>query len=183
MFRLLPINENNFEKKPNTVDNARLDISARRLWDNCEKTFFDVGITHPTTQSYSGKSLAQNYQRHEKEKDNYNQRMIDIEESSLNPLVFTSDQMTPECSRVNIQQMTGWKDSWKCREPYASVMTDIRTKCRFALLRSTLAAKRGFQGKQSDIHLQDLTDIDLSLILRPTYGVNDVTPFICAIGG
>jgi len=77
------------------------------LQEDCGITVRNVGITHPTTQSYSGKSLAQNYQRHEKEKDNYNQRMIDIEESSLNPLVFTSDQMTPECSRVNIQQMTG----------------------------------------------------------------------------
>jgi len=28
----------------------------------------------------------------------------------------------------------------KCREPYASVTTYIRTKLRFALLRSTLAA-------------------------------------------
>jgi len=27
----------------------------------------------------------------------------------------------------------------KCREPYASVMTYVRTKLRFALLRSTLA--------------------------------------------
>jgi len=30
------------EKKVNTADNARLDISARRLWNSCEKTFFDI---------------------------------------------------------------------------------------------------------------------------------------------
>jgi len=35
-------------------------------------------------------------------------------------------------------------------------------------LRSTLAAIRGFRGKRSDVHLQDLTDIDFSLIPRPT---------------
>ena len=52
--------------------------------------------------------------------------------------------------------------------PYASVITYIRTKLRFALLRSTLAAIRGFRGKRSDVHLQDLMDIDFSLIPGPT---------------
>ena len=51
---------------------------------------------------------------------------------------------------------------------HTSVITYIRTKLRFALLRSTLAAIRGFRGKRSDVHLQDFTDIDFSLIPRPT---------------
>jgi len=54
----LPINENDFERKVNTADNARLDISAKGLWNSCEKTFFDVRNTHPTSQSYSDKSLS-----------------------------------------------------------------------------------------------------------------------------
>jgi len=101
----LPINENGCERKVNTADNARLDISARGLWNSCEKTFFNIWITHPTSQSYSGKSLAKiyRYQQHEKEKkDKYNQRVIDIEKSSFNPLVFTtSGGMAPESTRVN----------------------------------------------------------------------------------
>jgi len=77
---LLPINENDYQRKVNTADNAsRLDISVRGLWNSCEKTFFDIRITHPTSQSHSGKSLTEVYQRHEKEKDKYNQRVIDIE--------------------------------------------------------------------------------------------------------
>ena len=80
---LLPISENDYQRKVNTADNARLDISARGLWNSCEKTFFDIRITHPTSQSYSGKSLAEVYQQHEKEKDKYNQRVIDIEKSSF----------------------------------------------------------------------------------------------------
>jgi len=39
---LLPINENYYERKVKTTDNARLDISARGLWNSCEKTFFDI---------------------------------------------------------------------------------------------------------------------------------------------
>ena len=127
------------EKKVNTADNARLDISTRGLWNSCEKTFFDIRITHPTSQSYSGKSLAEVYQRHEKEKDKYNQRVIDIEKSSFNPLVFTTTGgMAPECNRVN--KRLAEKNS--CMEPYASVITYIRTKLRFALLRSTRISRQ-----------------------------------------
>jgi len=76
---LLPINENDYERKVKTADNARLDISMRGLWNSCEKTFFDIRITNPTSQSYSGKSLAEVFQQHEKEKDKYNQRVNDRE--------------------------------------------------------------------------------------------------------
>jgi len=41
---LLPINENEFERKVNTSDNARLDISVRTLWNSCEKSFFVIRI-------------------------------------------------------------------------------------------------------------------------------------------
>jgi len=73
--------------------------------------------------------------------------------------------MAPECTRVNKRLAEKIAET---QEPYASFMTYIRTKLRFALLRSTLAAIRGFRGKRSDVHLQDLTDIDFSLIPRST---------------
>jgi len=75
---VLPINENQFERKVNTFDNARLVISTRG-WNSCEKTFFALRITRPTLQSYSDKSLLQIHQQHEKEKKGkYNQRVIEI---------------------------------------------------------------------------------------------------------
>jgi len=90
-----------------------------------------------------------------------------MEKSSFNPLAFTTTGgMAPECNRVN--KRLAEKIAEKCREPYASVIMYIRTKLRFALLRSTLAAIRGCRGKRSDVHLQDLTDIDFSLIARLT---------------
>jgi len=74
--------------------------------------------------------------------------------------------MAPECNRVN--KRLAEKMAEKRRESYASVITFIKTKLRFALLRSTLAAIRGFRGKRSDADLQDLTDINFSVIPRPT---------------
>jgi len=93
--------------------------------------------------------------------------MIDIEKSSFNPLVFTTTgRMAPECNRVN--KRLAEKIAEKRKEPYASVITYVRTKLKFAPVRSTLVAIRGFRGKRSDVHLQDLTDTDFSLIPRPT---------------
>jgi len=137
---LLPINENDYQRKVNTADNARLDISARGLWNSCEKTFLDIRITYPTSQSYSGKSLAEVYLQHEKEKDKYNQRVIDMEKCSFNPL--SSQQllgMALECNRVN--KRLAEKIAEKCREPLnnASVIMYIRTKLRFALLNTLIA--------------------------------------------
>jgi len=138
---LLPINENDYERKVNNADNARLDISARGLWNSCEKTFFDLRITHPISQSYFGKSLAEIYQQYK-----YNQRVIEIEKSSCNPLVVTTTAgMAPECNGVN--KRLAEKIAEKCKESYASVMTYVRTKLRFDRLRSTLAAIQGFRGK------------------------------------
>ena len=125
-----------------------MDITARGLWNSCEKTFFDIRITHPTSQSYSGKSLAEVYQQHEKEKkDKFNQRVIDIEKSSFNPLVFTtSGGMAPECNRAN--KRLAEKIAEKRREPYASVITYTRTKLRFALLRAPLLQYEDFEANE-----------------------------------
>jgi len=78
-------------------ENRSLQQSARKLtaslWNSCEKTFFDIRITHPTSQSYSGKSLAEVYQQQKKEKkDKYNQRVIDIEKSSFKSIPLSSQQ-------------------------------------------------------------------------------------------
>jgi len=55
-------------------------------------------ITHPTAQSYPSKSLSQIYQQHEKEKDKYNQSIIDVKKFSFSPCVFiTSGGTTPKC--------------------------------------------------------------------------------------
>jgi len=60
---LLPIIEIDYERKFNTADNARLDISARGLWNSCEKNFFDMRITHLPSQPYSGKPPTKVYQQ------------------------------------------------------------------------------------------------------------------------
>jgi len=81
-------------------------------------------------------------------------RRIDI----TNPLILQVLIQYPECAKVN-KRLTE-KTAGKCKEPYASVMTYIRTKLRFGLLRSTLAAVRGFRGKRNDANFQDLPTLN-----------------------
>ena len=100
-------------------------------------------------------------------KHRYNNRIINVEKSSFSPLVFTtSGGMAPECARVN--KRLAELIAQKRREPLPIVMNHIRTKLRFALLRSTLAAIRGDRGRRSDLHVKELTVIDFSMIPAPT---------------
>ena len=82
-----------------------------------------------------------------------------------NKVEETRAEIQDQLNRYQIlHQILSFKDKWwdvtrvkkrlaekiaeKCRESHASVMTYIRTKLRFSLLRSTLAAIWGLQGKR-----------------------------------
>ena len=60
---LIPIEQDGIQG--NTADKARLDISARGVWSQCEKTFFDVRVTHPNAESMKAKSLQQIYKHND----------------------------------------------------------------------------------------------------------------------
>jgi len=117
----------------------------------------DVRITHPTSQSYSDKSLfhrSTNSMKKKKQVILTKEWLTLTEKSSFNPFVFiTSGGMTPHCTKVDKRLAE------KCRKPHASVITYIRTKLRFAPLRSILFAIWGFWGKQSSRISQTLTSV------------------------
>ena len=143
----------------NTTDGARLDISAVGLWSEYERTFFDIRVTHPTAESYMKKSLENLYRENENQKKRmYNDRIINVEKSTFTPLVFTTTGgMGTECSRMN--KRLAELISEKKGEKYAHVMQYIRTRLRFALLRCTLVAIRGFRGKKisPESHIDDIS--------------------------
>ena len=92
----------------------------------------------------------------------YNDRVLQIEKASFVPLVYTtSGGMGPQCEKVHkhIAQMIAEKKN----EKYASVMSHIRTRLRFALLRSTLTAIRGTRGKRK-MYEDEVANINFNLI-------------------
>ena len=102
------------------------------------------------------------YRENENEKKRaYNDRVMNIEKGAFTPLVFsTTGGMGPECTRLNKQLAE--LISQKTGEVYAHVMRHLRTRLRFALLRATLVAVRGYRGQKGQS--EELEDISFNLI-------------------
>ena len=148
----------------NTAEKARLDISAIGVWGRYEKTFFDVRVTHPNAESYMTKSLETIYKEHESEKKSqYNDRVLHNERASFTPLVFTTTGgMGHECEKLNrrIANLLARKRN----APYHKVISYVRHKLRFALLRTILYAVRGIRGKERAVYEESIEDISFNLI-------------------
>jgi len=144
---LLPVNPNKFKPRTNTTVGARLDVSARGVWSTFERSFYDVRVTHPNCLSNVGKPVAAIYIEHQNSKKiEYEERVIESEKGSFTPLIFTtSGGMGPEGSMFykRLAELTAAKKN----EQYAIVMNYIRTRLRFAILRSTLIGVRGERGR------------------------------------
>ena len=118
------------------------------MWSTFERTFFDVRVLHPNCPSYQSSSITTLYKNHEKEKmKKYIQRVQTVEKGSFTPLVYTTfggwgPQATAYHKRLASLIAT------KRNEDYHHVMNHIRTRIRFALLKSVLVAVRGERGRR-----------------------------------
>ena len=79
------------ETRANKTDEARLDIAARGFWVNGQKAFFDVRVINPIAGRYKNLKIEKACEVNEKEKKRtYNQRVLQIEQGTFTPLVFTA---------------------------------------------------------------------------------------------
>ena len=87
--KLLPLTGETFKlKTTNTRPDARLDITARGVWNTVDKTFFDVRVFHDGNKSNSG-PIDKVFQKHEAEKKRtYNSRVLEVEKSTFTPPRF-----------------------------------------------------------------------------------------------
>ena len=164
---LMPVNVSLFKRRSNTQDEARLDISAVGVYAPFEKTYFDVRVTHPNCKTNIFKPLAQVFAEHEKaKKDTYEERVRESEKGSFIPLIFsTSGGMGPMTS-VLVKRLSE-KISDNSYEARRMVTNYIRTKIRFAILRSTLIALRGIRGRGKTMyHNVSMDNISLNIILH-----------------
>ena len=95
-------------------------------------------------------TVDQLYKTHEKEKmRKYNSRILTVEKGSFTPLVYTTfGGWAPQATRYH--QRLAEKLSKKRNEDYSKIMSYMRTRVRFSLLRSVLVAVRGERGKKAD---------------------------------
>ena len=148
----------------NTSREARLDIAARNVWSDNQRAFFDVRVFDPNARRFQNQTLSQAYLANEREKKrHYNERVLEVENGTFTPLVFSvHGGMSPEC-RVFYKRLSALL-SEKRGENYSVVATWVRTRTSFSLLRSALMSIRGtrhryYQPKVAEVDMElDLTE-------------------------
>jgi len=156
------VNGEVLEKKGNDADEARLDIRARGFWRQAQNNWFDVRVTNPNSISQIELSLDKIYNKHENEKKKrYNERVINIEHGTFTPLVFSiTGGMGPECTMYH--KHLAERIAEKLGERYEKVLTYIRVKLSFIILKAALLCLRGSRSLPSK-NLSNATD-DFGLV-------------------
>ena len=158
---LLPIERDSLAG--NTKKKARLDVAGVGVWGAYEKTFLDIRIMHPNSDSYVNKPIDQVYSLHENlKKRAYNERVMQVERGSFTPIVgSTFGGMGTEANRHH--KRIASLIAQKRKEEYADVIGYIRTRLRFSLLKSVLTAVRGVRGKSKRFPAP-ISSVEFSLI-------------------
>ena len=127
----------------NTADEARLDIKAGGFWAKWVTAFFDVRVTHVNSNSNSKHTTAEIFKSQEQEKKRkYHQRVIEVEQGHFTPLIFGTNGGIGSEGQLFLKKLaTGL--SIQQDESYASVMTWLRTKLSFVILKSVHTCIRG----------------------------------------
>ena len=130
-------------RSTNMRDEARLDISARGFWTKYQMAFFDVRVFDPSAKRYDGKTLQQCYRKNEMEKKRkYNERILQVENGSFTPLVFSvNGGMGKEANKC--YSRIAEKLAEKRDEPYSVMMSWIRRKIFFSMMKSIIMCIRG----------------------------------------
>ena len=154
--------ENFPNRSANRTDEARLDVSATGLWVPYQKAFLDVRVFNPSAKKY--RTIDQAFIMNEREKKNeYCQRVLQIENGTFNPLVFSiNGGMGKECAAVykRIAQMMADKRE---STSYSDCITFIRTRLSFAVLRSAMRCIRGSRKLNNRVPIDEQ---DISLVME-----------------
>jgi hypothetical protein len=126
-----------------STDEARSDIRARSFWQRQRNAFFDLRVFYPHASSYLSKSLPSLYASIERiKKREYADRILQVEQGSFTPLVFSSlGGMGPETSAAMKQLATAL--SSHRNEPYSHTMCLLRCRISFSLMRASSTCLRG----------------------------------------
>ena len=126
-----------------TGDGARPDIRARGVWRKGQNAFFDVRMTNVNSNYQSHLTAERVYAKHEAEKKReYNARIMQVEHGTFSPLIFSlNGGVGPECDRFH--KHVAHKIAEKSGERYDHIITWIRCKLSFLILRACLICVRG----------------------------------------
>ena len=125
-------------------DDARSDIKANGLWESrFNKTYLDVKIFIPLAKSCP-ESSSEAYKYHESIKKNkYEQRLTEVEKGTFCPLKQLASKLS-------------------ARKRTATLISYLRTKISFALLRSSILCFRG----SSTLRRREVADASMGALVE-----------------
>jgi len=158
---LLPLTGETLIKTSNITNEARLDFSARYFWNRGERAFFDVRVVNPFAQRHKQQKLENVLKNNEREKKTaYNSRVINIEHGSFTPVVMTNyggiGREGEHFVKTLAKKLATKKNIMECK-----IVSYIRTKLCFALLRASLLCLRGTRVLNVKKLNIDLNEIEL----------------------
>ena len=141
----------------NSSDEARLDVSARGFWQRGQRAFFYVKVFNPFAKSHLNQRLETAFTSIDNEKKrHYNQRIIEVEHGSFNPLVFTPYGGSGREAEGFLAELAN-KVSENKHMSYSIVIGWLRAKLSFNLLRSAVLCIRGSRAPRQEFNV-DVTE-------------------------
>ena len=141
--QLQPVRGEKFKNKIIDGDEARLDVKARGFWRKGQLNYFDIRITNSNATSQIHQTSEKIYRKHETEKKRkYASRIMEIEHGTFTPLIYSvTGGMGPEC-QVFHKNLAN-RIAEKTENSYNKVLTLIRSKLSFLILKSAILCVRG----------------------------------------
>ena len=156
--QLLPITGEVLPPSSNKDNNARSDIRATGFWgDYSTDAFFDIRVVHPFAPCYSRTDLRQVYRQHEQRKKlEYGQRIREIDRGSFTPLVLTTTGGMGDEANIFFKRLASLLSD-KRGEDYCKVVSWLRCRLSFCILRSTIRCIRGSRTAHKNIDDDNLS--------------------------
>ena len=124
-------------------EDARVDIKTVGIWRRQQSAFFDVRLFHPNVPSYRDKSVAALFRKHELDKKReYGDRIREVENGSITPLVFSTTGGASRETTVVFKRVAELLAN-KRNSPYSITLAWMRCHVSFALMKSTISCIRG----------------------------------------
>ena len=160
---LLQVTGEVLPQSANKADGARADVSALSFWNPLCRAFFDVVVFNPQAPSNWNKEIPRMYSNYEQSKKrSYNERIMQVDRGSFTPLVFSCTGGAGTEATVAMKRLAE-KRSLKRLEPYSQVMSFIRRRFRFDILRSCVISLRGERRRSPGVDAAEIADVELGL--------------------
>ena len=145
----------------NTVNDARLDVSARSLFAPLDKAFLDIRVFNSQAKSNWEKKTPAMYKNHEEQKKReYLPRVMQVEKASgFIPVVMSTSGGVGREADSLIRRIAD-KIALKRKEKYCDVVAFIRRRVRFDLLKTCVISLRGYRKPSMNT---DINSLDFNL--------------------